>query len=86
MASRQLTGLDLAAATYIRTRAAADKLTQTDLAERSGIPKSTLSRYWNGDRSMSLGDLSALINALGDDLADALVKIDGLRSDSEQDA
>lgn len=79
MPARQMSDLDRAASAYLRARAGVKDIRQKDLAERAGIPASTFHRYWKGTRSMSLGDLKALITALGDDMTDALGEIERLR-------
>jgi transcriptional regulator with XRE-family HTH domain len=74
-----MSDLDRAASAYLRARAGLLGVSQKEIAERADIPQSTLNRYWKGSRSMSLGDLKALITALDDDLANALGEIDRLR-------
>lgn len=78
MPSRQMSDLDRAAAAYLRARSGVLNINQKELAERAGIPASTVHRYWNGVRSMSLGDLKLLISALDDTMADALSEIERL--------
>ncbi|WP_295837456.1 helix-turn-helix transcriptional regulator [uncultured Microbacterium sp.] len=83
MPARQLTDLDHAASRYLRTRAADRGITQKELALAADIPPSTFNRYWKGTRSMSLGDLKALISALGDTLDEGLAEIERLLVESE---
>lgn len=67
MATREMSGLDLAAAKHIRVLAAQRNMKQADIADAAEIPRSTFGRYWNGERSMTLGDLERVLTALGTD-------------------
>jgi len=40
------------------------KLGQSKTAERAGIPFGTFRRYWDGERSITLGDFAAILSAL----------------------
>lgn len=63
--TRSVSALDRAAATRIRSLAGERNMKQLDVAEAAGIPTSTFNRYWNEERSMTLGDLERILNALG---------------------
>lgn len=64
-APKELSALDRAVATRIRMLAAQANLKQSALAALAGIPVSTFNRYWNGTRSMTLGDVERTLEALG---------------------
>jgi transcriptional regulator with XRE-family HTH domain len=38
---------------------------QADIADQIGMPRPTLGRYWNEQRSMSLNDVEQIFHALG---------------------
>jgi len=40
------------------------KLGQSKTAERARIPFGTFRRYWDGERSITLGDFAAILSAL----------------------
>ena len=65
MATRKMSGLDHAAATHIRVLAARRNMKQSDVADAAGIPRATFGRYWNEERSMTLGDVESVLTALG---------------------
>ena len=65
MPNRGTSGLDTAVAKRIRVIAAERNMKQAEIADAAGIPRSTFNRYWNGDRSMTLGDLERIFAALG---------------------
>lgn len=75
MASRSASGLDLAAAKYIRRTADDQGITQGALAAKAGIPVDTFGRYWRAQRSMTVGDLGRIFDALGVDYAEAMEEI-----------
>lgn len=64
-APKGLSALDRAVAARIRMLAARENVKQSALAAAAGIPVSTFNRYWNGTRSMTLGDVERILEALG---------------------
>ena len=64
MPNRETSGLDHAVAKRIRIIAAEQNMKQAEIADAAGIPRSTFNRYWNGDRSMTLGDVERILFAL----------------------
>lgn len=56
-----------AIAAEVRTQAAFDRVQHKALAERSGIPYSTLRRYLSGDRDIPVTSLIAICEALNVD-------------------
>jgi len=64
MANRPVTDFDRAVSAYIRSTAAKKKVTQTKTAERAEIPFGTFRRYWDGERSITLGDFASILRAL----------------------
>jgi transcriptional regulator with XRE-family HTH domain len=78
-----MTDYDRAVSYYIRSTAGGKKLTQEVVAERANIPVNTLRRYWRGERSVSLGDLRPIIDALGVSTHDALDKIESIFTSGE---
>jgi len=67
MATRKMSSLDHAAATHIRVLAARRNMKQSDVADAADIPRATFGRYWNEERSMTLGDVERVLAALGTD-------------------
>lgn len=65
MATRNMSGLDHAVAEHIRVLAARKNMKQSDVADAAGIPRPTFGRYWNEERSMTLGDVERILAALG---------------------
>ena len=49
----------------MRAIAGAKNVKQADIADMIGMPRPTLGRYWNEQRSMSLNDVESIFNALG---------------------
>ena len=60
-----ITPLDRAVATRMRAIAAVKRVKQAEIAAQIGMPRATLGRYWNEQRSMSLNDVENIFNALG---------------------
>jgi len=75
MPSREMSGLDHAVAKRIRIIAAARNMKQADIADAAGIPRSTFNRYWNEERSMTLGDLERIFFALDTSYAQEAAEI-----------
>lgn len=65
-------GLNGAIAAVFRGELAASDLRQQDLADRSGIPLISVSRYLNAKRRMDLATVEALAAALEIDLIDVV--------------
>lgn len=57
--------LPLAVAAQLRAERAANGMTQKELAEKAGLGISSVQRYLNGQRAITLDDLAALSHALG---------------------
>jgi len=66
--------LDRAVAAYLRERAGLLDVTQAEIADAAGIPRSSFGRYWHGERSMTIGQVEA-----------ALAALDTTYSDSQED-
>lgn len=64
MANRPVQDFDRAVSAYIRATAVKKKLGQAKTAERAGIPFGTFRRYWEGERSITLGDFALILDAL----------------------
>lgn len=75
MAYRPITDFDRAASAYIRSTAAKKKLSKAKLADRCGISVDTFKRYWSGERSITLGDFSTILDALEVDPEQAIKEI-----------
>jgi transcriptional regulator with XRE-family HTH domain len=71
-------GLSLVAATNARSLRAKQRLRQRDVAERSGLPQSTVSLIEGERRRITLDDAAALCRGLGVPLAELL---DGARAE-----
>jgi len=71
-----VTDFDRAVSAYVRAAAVSRKVSAEVTAERAGISVNTFRRYWRGERSMTLGDLRAVLKALGVDFVDAEREID----------
>lgn len=82
-APKNLSALDRAVATRIRMLAARANLKQSMLAAAAGIPVSTFNRYWNGERSMTLGDVERILEALGTSYAQEAESIRALMEAGE---
>lgn len=61
-------GIDRAITAEIRAELGVQKMQRLDLATRSGIPARTLHTYLSDKRTMNLGQISAIAQALGMDL------------------
>jgi transcriptional regulator with XRE-family HTH domain len=59
--------LGLAFAAYVRARAGALDLKQSEIADRIGMPRKTFGRYWHGERPVTIDQMEAIVRALGDD-------------------
>lgn len=59
-------------AAQLRSAIAMQKMLKKDLAEKSGIPVISLSRYLNGHRDIPVTQLVAICNALGLDAGTVL--------------
>lgn len=64
MTARPINNLDAAAGAYVRGQAALLGIGAAGVAERTGIPYPSVRRYFNGERSMSVGDFLAMLSAL----------------------
>jgi transcriptional regulator with XRE-family HTH domain len=59
-----VTDFDRAVSAYIRGTAGIKKLSQTEMAERTGISFGSFRRYWHGESSITLGDFRLILQAL----------------------
>ena len=62
---RAFSPLDRAVAALLRERAGRLDVTQAEIADAAGIPRSSFGRYWHGERSMTIGQVEAALAALG---------------------
>lgn len=79
-----MTPLDEAACAYMQKRAEELNLSARQVGIRANIPTSTFDRYWKGDRSMTFGDLRAVIAVFGDSTDEAMNEIERIMIASEQ--
>lgn len=70
-----MSDLDIAVADYIRQESGHQNITGAQLGKLAGIPYETFKRYFDGTRSMSIGDLSATLDALGVTIETAMIRV-----------
>jgi transcriptional regulator with XRE-family HTH domain len=75
MTSQRVRDVDAAVSAVLRAEAAAQKMAWPTLAERSGVPNSSLSSYLNDTRAMPLARLDAVATALGLTLEDVMRRV-----------
>lgn len=68
MANRsRINDFDLATSAFIRAEAGKKKLSQQEIAARAGMHINTFAPYYNGKRSIGLGDFATILEVLGVD-------------------
>lgn len=65
MTEKKPDGLDLAVAAVLRGEKHAQRLTNQDISDRSGIPVVSVQRYLDDKRPLKVGILAALAGAVG---------------------